>query len=165
VKRVLAVALAALALGGCLPKRGRRVETFDGQSVRALKRLAVPPFQDPRGQGKELSRAVLAGLPALLHETADEAAVARALAAKNKDGEAGLGFETLELLRTVAGVDGLLLARMASDWSSVTLVVHETELGDPALRAILVPRGKKQKAFKDAQEVAAEVLRLLADPR
>lgn len=165
MRRALTLLAAAVTLCGCPSRGGRRVERFEGQNVRALRRLAVAPFSDPRGQGRALARAVTAGLAPILHESAEEIVVDRALASRNKEGEAGLGFESLEILRHQGGADGLVLGRMAPDWSSVSVTIHETELGDPALRAVLVPRGKNRKSFKDAAEVASEVLRLISEGR
>lgn len=163
-RAVLALALALLPLA-CASPRGTRVERIEGESMRGIRRLGVLPFQDPSGKGVQIADAIEAGLRPLLYETARREPIARELSEHKPDQDFGLSLEAYEMIRQQTGADGLLVGRMLPDWSAGTCVVYETELGDPVIRVLLKPRGKGRKRFETPDEVAAEVLRVLADRR
>ena len=165
MRRSLPAALVlAAALLGCGAPKGTHVERAEGASLAGLRRLGVLPFADPRGKGREIAKAITGGLAPLLYEPADGALVEKTLNAHKSDNESGLGLESLELLRHEAGADAIVMGRMLPDWSAATISIYETELGDPVLRGLLKPSGR-HKTFETPAEVAAEVLKVLADRR
>ena len=152
----------ALASSGCDRSRVRKT---DGASLSQYHRMAVLAFTDPRGKGPAIADAITAGLPQLMYEQADNAKVAAILKAYKPDPETGISLEAFERIRLDTGADAIAMGRMAPDWSGLRLDIVETETGEPVLRAALTPRGQHRRAFETPDEVAAEVLRVLADRR
>lgn len=152
----LAALLCAAAVAGCAGSRSD-VHREDGYSLAYFRKTAVPAFIDPSGRGAEVAQALRARLIASGQGVADPAAVDPIL--KQTPGET-LGLETLERLKFQAGVDSLVLGRMAPDWSSASVLFYETDMGDSLLRAVVRPE-KGRKAFESADDAAARTLAVL----
>ena len=166
--RRAAVLLAFLlpALAGC-SRSTSEIKAEEGYSLAAYRKVAVPAFDDPRGQGADVAKALRDMLRALPHGVCDEAIVDKVMTESQKqasDAE-GAGLEQLERLRFQAGADAIVMGRMAPDWSSASVLVYETELGDVMLRGVVRPRDKARKAFSSPEEVAGAVLIALAGQR
>lgn len=149
------------AFMGC-SSSGTRVETAEDVDVGSYRRLAVLPFTDPRGQGRAIADAVKAGLPQIMYENADAAAVAKILARVKSDPGEGPSLEALELIRGQTSAEAIMTGRMAPDWSAAMVNIVETEMGRPILSAVIKPRPKEHKVFANAAEVSREVLRMLS---
>ena len=100
-----------------------------------------------------------------MYEPADNAKVARILAEHKPDPETGISLEAFERIRLDTGADALVMGRMTPDWSAAMLTIIETDTGEPVLQAALKPHDKHRRTFTTADEVAAEVLHVLADRR
>lgn len=166
--RCAAALLAVLlpALTGC-SRPTSDVKPEEGYNLAAYRKVAVPAFVDPRGQGADIGKDLRDMLQALPEGVCDEAVVDKVMAETEKQAAAseGTDLERFERLRFQAGADALIIGRMAPDWTSASVLVYETEMGDVMLRAVVRPRDPKRKAFASPEEVAGAVLVALAGKR
>lgn len=153
--------LAAAAFLGCSGPKSKVLQ--DAGEFRGHRCVGVAPFSDPRGQGQAIADAIEAGLQQQMYEPVDEKALAKVLAANKADG-GSLGLEALESIHAKAPVDAIVFGRVAPDWSKALITVDETEMGEPILAGVLLPRAP-EKTFSGPDDVAKEALRVLAAAR
>lgn len=166
MRALLAAVLAAATLAACASQPKTKVNIPEGQSLGGIRRYGVLAFADPsKSQGRAIADAVEGGLRQLFFEVAERKPIERALSMAKPDKDFGLSAEVFETIRRETGADAIIQGRMLPDWTAAVVSVYETELGDPVLRAVLRPRGKGHKHFETADEVAAELVRVLADRR
>ena len=138
--------------------RVQREELVDFAKFRAI---GVPSFKDPKGQGERIAQSINDALQKRMYDPVDGKALEKILAQYKLDKDSGFGLEAMETIRRQTSADAVVLGRMAPDWSEAYLVMFETDSGDPVLRAVLKPRGKKKTVFASPDEVAEETLRVL----
>ncbi|HEX4048089.1 MAG TPA: hypothetical protein VH309_09665 [Elusimicrobiota bacterium] len=155
--------LSVAALLGCGGPKSRVIQ--DSGEFRGHRCVGVAPFVDSRGQGQAIADAIEDGLQRLMYEPVDEKALAQVLAANMPDRSSTLGIEALENIHAKAPVDAIVFGRVAPDWSRAVITVNETEMGEPILSAVLLPRGPKKTAFTGPDDVAKEALRVLTSAR
>ncbi len=156
--------LAVLALAGC-SRPTADVRKENGYNLAYYRKVAVPSFIDRKGQGAAVAGSLRARLEALPQGVCDPKAVQAVLGEAAKADSGRLGLEQLERLRAEAGADAIVLGSMAPDWSSATVFVYETDLGDQMLRAVVHPADKTHKAFATPDEAAGEVVYALTGKR
>lgn len=152
-----ALALSALALSSCDRARTRVHKPDDTIQFGHFKRVAVLPFADEKGEGRQLAEELGGQLKRLGHVIVDVDDVAKIVGKSKKDDEVSVGLETLELLRSRTNADVLVLGTMAPDWSSASVVAIETELGDQVIRAHVRPRDASQAVFTKRGDCAAQI--------
>ena len=155
--------LLVAALFGCAGPKSKVLD--DNGEFPRHKCIGVAPFVDPRCQGQAVADAVENGLQQLMYEPVDQKVLAQVLAANKSDHGSSLGIEAIENIHAKVPVDAIIFGRISPDWSTVSVTMVELDMGAPILSAVLRPRGRKKTAFADADDIARELLRVLATRR
>lgn len=155
--------LAAAWLGCGHPRTQVRRE--DGVDFSRYRHIGVLPFKDARGKGRVISDGINGALGRLMYEPVDLKRLEALMTKYKFDKDTGFGQEALEYIRSQTSADALVLGQLAPDWSVVSIMMIETEMGDPILRAVIRPAKKSQAAFAGPDEVVAETLSVLLGKR
>jgi len=95
-----------------------------------------------------------------MYEPVDREALEKILSKYKPSKNLGYDLEALELIRGKTSADAVILGRMTPDWSAIFITMFETQMGEPVLRGVIKPRGKK-KAFTSPNEIALDTIRVI----
>ena len=151
--------LPVLLLLGCAHSK-TRVERANSFDFSRYQRIGVSAFTDRHGDGRRIAEGIDSGLRRIDRGGADLKAIEETLKKNKPDRDFGLGIEVLEYLRNKASADAILFGAVAPDRRAVSVTMIDTESGEPVLRAVVRPSGKKQKSFAGADDVIRETLRV-----
>ncbi len=153
----LAIALASCGHNGTIAGR------VEGEDFSRYHHMGILPFVDAKGQGLLITDEIKKAMEKRMFDSVDTKALEQVLSKYRIDRGEGLGAEALEDIRSHAPVDSIVIGAMIPDWSAARLVMVETDMGEPIMRAVLKP--KNGKFFRDAEEVVDEAVKVLTDPK
>lgn len=155
--RLLAL-VPLLALAACAPRS--RVALTPGMDVARYRHFGVLPFTDPSGRGGQVADALSRALVAQGVNAVDQGqlqAVFKQL--KVERSQSGLDLHTLYEIRRLTFAEALVFGALDSGWKEASVIVIETQGGEPVLNARLKARYGR---FEGVEEVVAMVLKAFA---
>ncbi len=155
------VLLAAVCLMGCAHS-GSSIKLSEGADLARIHRIGVMPFPVPGGKGAALRKDLEDALRGLGYDVVDDAKLDRAMAGHRLDSEFGYGLEAAADVRIQTGADGVLVGRVARNWSAAFIILMETDMGDKVFSGVVRPEMKGQKAFKGPDELARTIAGIFA---
>ena len=158
---LLSLAAAAI-LAGCA-HAGSRVQLAEGSDFARIHRIGVMPFQGVGDKGAVVARDIEAGLKGLGYDIVDEKLLERAMAGHKMDTDFGYGLETAADVRIQTGAEGVLVGRVARNWSAASIILMDTDMGDKVLSGIVKPERKDEKKFKGPDELARTITGIFAN--
>jgi hypothetical protein len=158
--KITALAAVLAALAACAhPKT--TVEYSANMDLGGYHRIAVLPFTDTKGRGRQIAAAVIKGLPARGFEAPDAKLIESVFSKFKLDKEVGLGINELSEIRSTTKSQAILVGNVEPGETRVTVLLLDTDLGDEIFKATLVPRHKG--SFASVAEISDEALTLFGE--
>lgn len=128
--------------------------------VGRYRRFGVLPFTDPGGRGAKIAEAVSKGLVAGGVDAVDGAQLETVFKSLKLDRTgSSLDMHSVSEVRRLTLAEALVFGALDSRGGEISVIVIETELGEPVLNARVKARHGR---FESAEEAAAEVLKVFA---
>jgi hypothetical protein len=154
------LALAVLLGAACAPSK-TRVEYADNMDLAGYRRIAVLPFTDQKGRGRQIAEAIAKGLPQRGFEAAQSKRVEDLFYKLKPDRELGLGLNELNELRRATGAQAILSGSVDPKGDQAAVILLDIDQGDEIFKATLLP--PHRGAFASSDEIAEQALGLFAE--
>lgn len=149
---------AGLALAACAPRS--QIGVHPGMDIGRYRRFGILPLTDPAGRGEKIADLVARGLVAGGVDAVDGRQLEAVFKSLKLDrSQSGLDMHSVAEIRRLTFAEALVFGALDSRGQEASVIVIETELGEPVLNARLKAKNGR---FQSAEEIAAAVLTIFS---